>query len=145
MENLCKRIPGYEYVRSLPGFGPILGSITMAAIGDPFRFNSGKQVLKLAGLDLSANRSGKNSDHMQSTISKKGKADLRFGLYQAAMIASTMNEHFINYFTNKLKAREREKGIKTKMRVKLSAKMLRIAWTLMKKKEKFNKSLLEDS
>ena len=42
------------------------------------------------------------------------------------------------YFTEKLKGREREKGIGTKMRVKLSAKMLVIAWTIMKKKEKFD-------
>ena len=38
----------------------------------------------------------------------------------------------------KLKGREREKGIGTKMRVKLAAKMLIIAWTLMMKKEKFD-------
>ena len=38
--------------------------------------------------------------------------------------------------------REKEKGIKTKMRVKLAAKMLVIAWTLMKKKELFNPEYL---
>ena len=42
------------------------------------------------------------------------------------------------YFTEKLKGREREKGISTKMRIKLAAKMLVIAWTIMKKKEAFN-------
>jgi len=46
------------------------------------------------------------------------------------------------YFTNKLRGRERERGIKTKMRVKLAAKMLIIAWTLMKKKEPFNPEYL---
>ncbi|MBW1794257.1 MAG: hypothetical protein JRF30_06555 [Deltaproteobacteria bacterium] len=46
------------------------------------------------------------------------------------------------YFTNKLRGREREKGIKTKMRVKLAAKLLVIAWTLMKKKEPFNPDYL---
>jgi transposase len=34
--------------------------------------------------------------------------------------------------------REKEKGIKTKMRVKLAAKLLVIAWTLMKKREPFD-------
>ena len=38
--------------------------------------------------------------------------------------------------------REKEKGIGTKMRVKLAAKMLVIAWTLMKKKEKFDPGCL---
>jgi len=91
----------------------------------------------MAGMDLSANRSGKNSDSAIPVISKKGKADLRYALYQAALIASIRDRHFIVYYTNKLRGREKEKGIKTKMRVKLAAKMLIIAWTLMKKKEVF--------
>ena len=99
-------------------------------------------MLKTAGLDLSADRSGKRTD-VTPVISKKGKADLRYGLYQAALIASTRNHHFMTYFTNKLKGREREKGIGTKMRVKLAAKMLVIAWTLMKKKEVFDPGCIE--
>jgi len=47
------------------------------------------------------------------------------------------------YYTSKLKGREREKGIKIKMRVKLAAKLLIIAWTLMKKKEPFNPDYLK--
>jgi transposase len=90
----------------------------------------------MAGLDLSASRSGKSET--VPVISKKGKADIRYGLYIAAFIASTKNKHFVTYFTNKLKGRERERGIKIKMRVKLSAKLLVIAWTLMKKREVFN-------
>jgi transposase len=37
-----------------------------------------------------------------------------------------------------LRGRERERGIITKMRVKLAAKMLVIAWALMKKRESFD-------
>ena len=44
-------------------------------------FQNRKQVLKLAGLDLSADRSGKTSDTATPVISKKGKADLRYALY----------------------------------------------------------------
>jgi transposase len=44
----------------------------------------------------------------------------------------------MGYLTKRLTGREREKGIRTKMRVKLAAKMLVIAWTLMKKKEVFD-------
>ena len=103
------------------------------AIGNPFRFRTHKEVLKLAGLDLSAERSGKNADRVVPVISKKGKGDLRYALYQAALIASSRDRHFMAWFVDKLRGREKEKGIKTKMRVKLSAKMLRIAWSLMRK------------
>ncbi len=46
------------------------------------------------------------------------------------------------YYTSKLKGRAKEKGIGTKMRVKLAAKLLIIAWTLMKKRECFDPKYL---
>lgn len=134
----CRQLPGYECLLSIPGFGPAVSAMTMGAIGDPMRFSNGAQVLKLVGLDLGANRSGKTSASMTPSISKQGKAEWRYGLYQAALIASITNKHFRDYFTNKLKGREQERGIKTKMRVKLAAKMAVLAWTLMKKKEVFD-------
>ena len=142
IQEICSQFPEYEYLLSIPGFGPDVSSKVLGAIGDPFRFQNGKQVLKLAGLDLNAERSGKSSDLARPVISKKGKADLRYALYQAALIASIRDRHFIVYFTNQLRGREREPGIKTKMRVKLAAKLLIIAWTLMKKKEPFNPDYL---
>ena len=127
---------------TIPGFGPDVSAKVLGAIGDPDRFQNGKQVLKLAGFDLSADRSGKNSDKAIPEISKRGKADLRYALYQAALIASVQNRDVMIYYTNKLRGREREKGIQNKMRVKLAAKFLVIAWTLMKKKEKFDPTYL---
>jgi transposase len=141
--EICSQFPEYEFLLSIPGFGPDVSAKVLGAVGDPFRFQSGKQVLKMAGLDLSAERSGKTSPSAVPVISKKGKADLRYALYQAAFIASTRNQDFIVYYTLKLRGREREPGIKTKMRVKLSAKLLIIAWTLMKKKEPFNPDYLK--
>ena len=82
------------------------------------------------------------SENATPKLSKNGKADLRYALYQAALIASCKNIHFIRYYTEKLRGREKEKGIKTKMRVKLAAKLLIIAWTLMKKQEFFDPDYL---
>jgi transposase len=134
---VCHHFPEYFFLLTIPGFGPDISAKVLEAIGNPHRFENHRQVLKLAGLDLSAERTGKKQD-VTPVLSKRGKADLRYGLYQAAFIASTRNKQFMTYFTNKLKGREREKGIGTKMRVKLAAKMLVIAWTIMKKKEKFD-------
>jgi len=115
-----------------------VASKVLGAIGNPFRFDSVKQVLKLAGYDLCACRSGERPDSATLFISKRGKADLRYALYQAALGASTSSKYFISYYTRQLSGRKREKGIKTKIKVKLAAKMLVIAWTLMKKREPFN-------
>ena len=123
---------------SIPGVGPVIAAVILAAIGDPQRFTSSKQVLKLAGLDLSANRSGKNAANVTAKLSKKGNAGLRYSLYQAALIASYRNKYFVEYYTRILSGREKERGIKTKMRVKLAAKILVIAWSLMKSGKMFD-------
>jgi transposase len=140
--GLCIQFPEYSCLLSIPGFGPDVSSKVLGAIGYPLRFSSSKQILKTAGFDLCAHRSGKASDRATPVISKQGKADLRYALYQAALIASLANRDFMTYYTNKLRGRQREKGIGTKMRVKLAAKLLVIAWTLMKKKEPFDPKYL---
>jgi transposase len=142
IEEACSCFPEYRCLLSIPGFGPDISSQVIAAIGNPFRFDNQRQVLKMAGMDLSANRSGTTSDNATPRLSKNGNAYLRYALYQAAMVASYKSTPFIRYFTDKLRGREKERGIKTKMRVKLAAKMLIIAWTLMKKREPFDPKYL---
>jgi transposase len=143
IEDLCSGLAEYKLVLSIPGFGPYIAAVVTAAIGNPGRFDNISQVLRLAGLDLSANRSGEKSSAAVPVLSKKGKAELRYAVYQAALIASTVNTRFMLYYQKLLKGREREKGIRTKMRVKLAAKLLVIAWTLMKNKEPFDPSYLK--
>jgi len=142
MEETALDFPAYQHLLSIPGFGPYVASRVLAAVCDPFRFESSKQVLKMAGYDLCADRSGKRSDSVVPVISKNGNAELRYALYQAAMVASTRHKHLVLYFSRMLQGRERERGIRTKMRVKLAAKLLVIAWTLMKKGEPFNPQYL---
>jgi len=50
----------------------------------------------------------------------------------------SLTSHFRAYYSRLLDGRQREQGIRTKMLVKIAAKMLVIAWTLMKRKEPFN-------
>jgi transposase len=138
IEETCKQFPEYDYLLTIPGFGPDVSAKVLGALGNPHRFFNQKQVLKTAGLDLCADRSGKTSHSAMPVISKQGKADLRYALYQAARIAATRNKDFMAYYARQLQGREKEQGIKTKRWVKLSAKLLVIAWTLMKKQEAFD-------
>lgn len=140
MTSTAKQYPEYQCLLSIPGFGPIISAMVLAAIGDASRFGNQKQVLRLAGLDLSASRSGTTSASATPVISKQGKAAMRYALVQAAQVASSLNPTVRTYFSRLLKGRELERGIKMKMKVKLAAKMLVVAWTLMKRKEKFNPS-----
>jgi transposase len=138
IQALAEGFPEYAYLKSIPGFGPYVSAMTLAAIGNPHRFENRAQLIRLSGFDLCAHRSGQKSTTAVPVISKKGKADLRYALYQAALVASSLTRHFRPYYNRLLEGRQREKGIHTKMRVKIAAKMLVIAWTLMKRKEFFN-------
>jgi transposase len=138
IEDLCGSFVEYAYLLSIPGFGSYTAATVLAAIGNPLRFNKASELIRLAGFDLSAKRSGKTSSSAVPVISKKGKVELRYALYQAALIASSRTPRFKAYYHRLLEGRQREKGIRTKMRVKLAVKLLVIAWTLMKKREYFD-------
>jgi len=142
MEDICLEFAEYSWLLTIPGFGPYISARVLASIGNPWRFDSSNQLLKISGYDLGANRSGLKSEKAVPVISKRGNSELRYALYQAAHIASTRNSYFIRYFTRLLSDRQRERGIQTKMRVKLAAKMLKIAWTIMKKQEAFDPDYL---
>lgn len=143
IKDLCDNFLAYRRLLSIPGFGPYVSSIVLARIGDPHRFIGRRQVIRLGGLDLNANRSGKRSNAAVPVISKRGNSELRYALYQAAQIATYHNDRFRALFTRYLEGRENERGIKTKMRVKLAAKMLVIAWTLMKTDTDFDPLLIK--
>jgi transposase len=88
IEDFCLEFPEYSYLLTIPGFGPYISARVLASIGDPFRFENRKQLVKMAGYDLCANRSGRTSDKAIPVISKKGNSELRYALYQAANIAT---------------------------------------------------------
>jgi transposase len=143
IKDLCKSFSSYRRLLSIPGFGPYVSSIVLARIGDPNRFIGRRQVIRLGGLDLNANRSGKRSNAAVPVISKRGNSELRYALYQAAQIATYHSDRFRALFIRSLEGRENERGIKTKMRVKIAAKMLVIAWTLMKNDTDFDPLLIK--
>jgi len=70
---------------------------TVLHIGDPFRFENRKQLIKMSGYDLCANRSGRTSDKAIPGISKKGNDELRYAWYQAVRVASARVDLFRTY------------------------------------------------
>lgn len=135
--TLCAGIEAYPYLLSIPGVGPSISATILAALSNPFRFDTTRQVIKLAGFDLSAARSGRPGLQARPVLSKRGNPNLRYALCQAALVAGSRDTFFRCWFARKLQGRERERGIVGILRVKLAVKLLVIAWTLMKKKEMF--------
>jgi transposase len=142
IDAICRTMPSYRLLLTIPGFGPYITPLVLSALANPMRFKSRKQVIRLAGLDLNASRSGRKSQAQVPVISKKGDAELRYGLYQAALIASYHNDAFRRIYNRMIEGRQGERGIKTKARVKIAAKILVIAWTILKKSEPFDPNYL---
>jgi hypothetical protein len=63
IQELCDQFSEHQYLLTNPWFGPDVSAEVLEAIGDPYRFQNGKKVLKLGGLDLSADRSGRDWDY----------------------------------------------------------------------------------
>ena len=61
IESICRGMPFYRLLLTIPGFGPYITPLVLSALANPNRFHSRKQVIRLAGLDLNASRSGKKS------------------------------------------------------------------------------------
>lgn len=70
-----------EILQSMPGIGPIIAAAFLGEAGDIDRFDTWKQLRKLAGLNLTENSSGKRKG--KTTISKRGRPYLRHMLYMA--------------------------------------------------------------
>lgn len=138
LTEVAERLPGYRSVVSIAGVGPVLAAMILAAIGDPNRFSHFRQVLRLAGLDLCASRSGKQSERAVPKISRQGKPTLRYALVQAAKIAPRWSEVIHSYTERQFQGREQERGIRVKVWVKVASKLLVTAWTLMKRNETFD-------
>ncbi len=132
IERICRGFASYRRLLTIPGFGPYIASQVIARIGNPHRFAGRKQLIRLAGYDLNAKRSGKSSDTAVPVISKRGNGDLRYALYQAAPNCHVSQRRLPSFVYALPAGAERERGIKTKMRVKLAVKMLVIAWCMMR-------------
>lgn len=74
----------------------------LAEVGDISRFNTPKELQKLAGLALVENSSGKHKS--ETTISRRGRKRLRYVLFEVAMSLVAKNPEFRElhyYYTTK--------------------------------------------
>jgi len=92
LEELVLRIPGAEKMMAINGVGAMTVVGFFAEVGDPMNYRDPKQIIKLAGLNLGKNESGKFKG--QTTITKRGRRRLRSILYLVARPLSQHNDAF---------------------------------------------------
>jgi transposase len=130
IESLCKKIPESEQMLAIQGIGLVTVAGFLAEVGDARRFESPRQIQKLAGLSLRENSSGKHKG--QTTISKRGRSKLRAVLFNAAIPLVAKNPEFRalhEYYTT----RENNPLKKKQSVIAISCKLIRIFYAILTK------------
>lgn len=129
-EALCSQIPEAAELLKIKGLGLVTVAGIFAEVGDIRRFESPRQLQKLAGLALKENSSGKHKGRTE--INKRGRARLRAILFQAALPLVRNNPEFRklhHYYTT------REKNPLKKMQslIAICCKLLRVFFAIATK------------
>lgn len=128
IESMCKKIPESGQMLAIKGIGIITVAGFLAEVGDVRRFESPRQIQKLAGLSLRENSSGKHKG--QTTISKRGRSKLRAVLFNAAIPLIAKNPEFRSiheYYTTRA-----NNPLKKKQSViAISCKLIRIFYAIL--------------
>ena len=130
VENLCEQIPEVAELLKIKSIGLVTVAGFIAEVGDIRRFESPKQIQKLAGLAIRENSSGKYRG--QTTISKRGRARLRAILFRAAIALSAKNPEFQEihrYYTT----REKNPLKKKQSIIAMACKLIRVFYVVMTK------------
>jgi transposase len=130
LEGLCKEIPAAKQMLAIKGIGLKTVVGFLAEVGDIGRFQTPKQIQKLAGLALKENSSGKHKG--ETSISRRGRKRLRTVLFTAAISLigknkayQKLHQHYTQRLKNPLKKKQSV--------VAIGCKLIRIFFTLLSK------------
>ena len=130
LEEAVRRIPGTERLLAIKGIGLVTVAGFLAETGDLGRFESPKQIQKLAGLSLKENSSGQHKG--ETTISRRGRHGLRNVLFNAVIPLLATNDEFRSlheYYTTRA-----ENPLKKKQSaIALCGKLIRVFYVVLTK------------
>lgn len=135
IEELCNEIPYAKNLLEIKGIGLKTVSGFISEVGDIRRFDSPKRIQKLAGLAFREHSSGKHKG--ETTISKRGRKNLRHILFEASMPLVRSNPEFKEihrYYTT------REKNPLTKMQslIAITNKLIRVFYVMLTTGDKYD-------
>ncbi|MCL6459624.1 MAG: IS110 family transposase [Gorillibacterium sp.] len=133
--EILNEIPGTAQMLTIPGVGAITVAGFLAEVGDLNNYDHGQQIIRLAGLNLKENSSGKRKG--RTGISKRGRSRLRALLFRCVMPLVAKNEEFKamhQYFIT----RNQNPLKKKQSLIALCGKLIRVLYTLGTKKREYN-------
>jgi len=120
-------------IRTVPGIGPINGSMILSEIGDIKRFSNPGQLIAFAGLDPIIRQSGKFRAKT-TRMSKRGSSTLRYALMNAAWNVSLNNKTFGDYYNEKFAQKNRHYAALGHV----AGKLTRVIFAMLKNDMAFN-------
>jgi len=142
LSELLKEIPNSELMLEIKGVGLVTVAGFLAEVGDISKYESAKQIQKLAGLSIVENSSGKHTG--KTRISKQGRKRLRTLLFQVAMPLIGRVDEFKalhEYYTSRAKNPLKKK----QSIIAISCKLIRIFYAILKKGTKYDsEKMLKD-
>ena len=124
---------GVRKIETIPSIRKLTIITILCETNGFWGFNSIRQVVSYAGLDVKHHQSGKYAG--KSKISKQGNAHIRQCLYMPALNATTYNKPMKQLYERII---ERNPNIKRKGIVACMRKMLALVFVLWKKGEEFD-------
>ncbi len=123
------------FLLSIKGIGVVTLAACLGELGDPARFDSPRQMSRMAGYNLIEDSSRKNKSGTK--ISKRGRKTLRSVLYQMALTMVAVNDEMKRLY-HYLKTREKDPLRKMQALIVISKKILTLIHALAKKKENYD-------
>ncbi|MEN6565979.1 MAG: IS110 family transposase [Veillonellales bacterium] len=130
MAELLLRVPHAGKVLEIKGVGMVTAAVIISEIGNIRRFQNPRQILKMAGLSLKENSSGKHKG--KTTISKRGRRRLREGLFRVMIPILATNEEF-KAMHHRNQTREKNPLSKMQSIIALCGKLVRVIYALLTK------------
>jgi transposase len=119
----------YQLLVQLPRIGQPTAAAILTAIGDIHAYQNGKQLVKLAGLDLQLFESG-SSIRKLPKISHVGSAYLRYWLYHSALRLIAHEPHFKAYYQRR-KQQSPGKGAGQRALIAVCDKTIRMIYRIL--------------
>jgi hypothetical protein len=133
--QILENIPGAAQMLTVPGVGTITVAGFLAEVGDLSNYDHGQQIIRLSGLNLKENSSGKRKG--KTGISKRGRSRLRALLFRAVLPMLAKNEAF--KALHKHYTMRSQNPLKKKQSIiALCGKLIRVLYTLGTKQKEYN-------
>lgn len=139
MAELLQQTGYAEQLLGIKGIGIVSAASFLGEIGNPMRFDSPRQISRMAGYNLVENSSGQSKSG--TCISKRGRKQLRALLYRMAMVMVARNNELKELYRY-LTTRKNNPLKKKQALIVISKKIITIIYQILKTNKKYEPVLV---